>query len=318
MLGSARTRTALSLLVLGLAAAGFAVTAPHPAGPEALADMTRTGPDGRAAPAPGFMPDAVRGATLFAVGGCTSCHETPRAEGDAADGPPHLGGGRRFETAFGVFIAPNISPDLGAGIGAWTDLEFYNAMTHGIGPGGEHLYPSFPWIDYARLTAGDVADLRAHIDTLPAVAAAAPEHEVPFPFNIRRGLGAWKLLFADTSDIVPDAELSDAASRGRFLVEGPGHCGECHTPRNALGALDRGNWLAGAPSPDGPGRVPDITPRKLTWSEAEIASYLKDGFTPTYDSVGGAMVEVVSNTAQLTDEDRAAIAAYLKAVPNPG
>jgi mono/diheme cytochrome c family protein len=125
------------------------------------------------------------------------------------------------------------------------------------------------------------------------------------------------LLFADTSPVLAQADLPAAALRGRFLVEGPGHCGECHTPRNALGGLDRSRWLAGAPNLDGPGRAPDLTPRGLKWSEGEIASYLKDGFTPEYDVVGGAMVHVVDNFARLPDADRPPIAAYLKAIPAP-
>lgn len=312
-----RPLIAAGLICAALGAGGLALTAPRMAGPDALdpAAMTRTGADGRPAPAPDFAPDAARGALLFAAGGCTSCHETPR-EGPA-EGPPQLGGGLRFATEFGTFVAPNISPDPVGGIGAWSDLDFLNALTRGASPAGEHLYPAFPWTAYARMTAGDAMDMLAHIRALPQVAAPAPPHEVPFPFKIRRGLGLWALLFADTSPVLADEGLSDAARRGRFLVEGPGHCGECHTPRNALGALDRSRWLQGAPNPDGPGRAPDITPRGLKWSAEEVASYLKDGFTPEYDVVGGAMVHVVENLAQLPDADRTAIAAYLQALPTP-
>lgn len=309
-----------ALLGLCLAAAGHLLTAAHPAGPETLLPgaLTRTGADGRVAPAPDFAPDPARGAMLFALAACASCHETPRDAVDPAAPPdlgPHLGGGKRIASDFGVFVAPNISSDPVAGVGAWTDLALYNAIARGIGPDGAHLYPAFPWTAYARMSVGDTLDLIAHLRGLPAVAAPAPPSEIPFPFNIRRAVGAWKLLFADPAFVVADAGLSDAARRGRFLVEGPGHCAECHTPRNALGALDRSRWLTGAPNLDGPGRVPDISAAGLKWSEADIAYYLKDGFTPEYDSVGGSMVEVVANTSRLSDADRAAIAAYLKAVP---
>ncbi|NCO87460.1 MAG: cytochrome c, partial [Rhodobacterales bacterium] len=137
------------------------------------------------------------------------------------------------------------------------------------------------------------------------------------PFNIRRAVGLWKVLFRSDAFVVTGA-LTPQQARGRYLAEALGHCGECHTPRNALGGLDRTRWLAGAPNPSGEGRIPDITPGRLQWTEAGIAEYLKSGFTPDFDTAGGEMAEVVRNTARLTDADRAAIAAYLKIVPASG
>lgn len=264
-----------------------------------------------ASAAEGITPDLALGETLFYAGGCASCHSAPEAEG--AD-KLVLAGGRRFPSDFGTFLAPNISPDPEAGIGNWTAAELADAVLKGTSPNGAHYYPAFPYTSYSRMSVADVVSLHAFLQTLPADATESQPHEVGFPFSIRRLLGGWKLLFASEGWIV-EGDLTDVQERGRFLVEGPGHCGECHTPRNALGGLDTAKWLSGAPSPDGKGRIPDITPGGLDWSEADIAEYLKSGFTPEFDSAGGEMAAVVENTGHLSDADRAAIAAYLKAVP---
>jgi mono/diheme cytochrome c family protein len=267
--------------------------------------------------------DAARGQRIFWAGGCASCHAAAGAKGDAR---LRLAGGAPLKTPFGSFHAPNISPDRVHGIGAWSIGDFANAMQRGVDPEGRHLYPAFPYASYQRMTKGDIADLFAYLKSLPPVAKAAPETALGFPFNIRRGIGLWKRAFmGDAGPVVALApNASAAAHAGQYLVEGPGHCGECHTPRGlrGLGGLDRARWLAGAASLDGPkgagGKVPDITPGKAgigAWSAAEIADYLETGFTPDYDSVGGSMVEVQANMAKLTPDDRAAIAAYLKAIP---
>jgi mono/diheme cytochrome c family protein len=185
---------------------------------------------------------------------------------------------------------------------------------NGTSPEGSHYFPAFPYTTYARAELQDIADLQAFLLTLPPDATPSQVHEVGFPFSIRRALGGWKLMFFKrgwvlTGDLTPQVE------RGRYLVEALGHCGECHTPRNALGGLERARWLGGAPNPSGDGRIPNITSGRLTWSESDIAGYLKTGFTPEFDSAGGEMAEVVKNVSHLPDEDLAAIAAYLKAVP---
>ena len=258
----------------------------------------------------GVEGDAGRGERLFWAAGCANCHAAPEAEGEEK---LVLAGGQRFPSPFGTFLAPNISPSE-AGIGGWSLADLARAMQKGVGPGGEHLYPAFPYNSYAMAEVQDVADIHAYIGTLPESDAASQPHEVGFPFNIRRSLGGWKLLFG-RDDWVVGGELGEEEARGRYLVEALGHCGECHTPRNALGGWDTGAWLAGAPSPDGEGRIPNITPGGLDWSAGDIAEYLKSGFTPEFDTAGGEMAVVVQSTARLTDEDRAAIAAYLKAVP---
>ena len=225
-----------------------------------------------------------------------------------------LSGGQRFASPFGTFIAPNISTDPTHGIGGWSLADFASAVTRGVSPQGRHYFPAFPYNAYNKMQMQDLADLKAFMDSLPASTAPSQAHEVGFPFNIRRSLGGWKFLFENT-DWVIAGDLTEAETRGRYLAEALAHCGECHTPRNALGGLKRGAWLAGAADPSGKGHIPNITPGKLDWSEEDIVAYLTSGFTPEFDSVGGHMVRVVENMARLPESDRAAIAAYLKRVP---
>lgn len=287
-------RILLVLLIVGLSAFWF-VTRPRGLPADAMADLSG---------------DPGRGETIFWAGGCASCHADPEATGEAR---LLLGGGQKFASPFGTFIAPNISPHPDNGIGGWTALELANAMTRGISPGGQHYYPVFPYASYIHAELQDVADLHAYLMTLPPVAVESTPHEVGFPFSLRRALGGWKFMFLNTEWVV-DGDLTSEQARGRYLVEALGHCGECHTPRNALGGMQRDRWLAGGPVPAGSGRFPNITPAKLTWSEADIAEYLKSGFTPDFDSAGGHMALVVENMAKLTPPDRAAIASYLKIV----
>lgn len=260
--------------------------------------------------------DAARGKRIFQAGGCTSCHAKAGAEGDAR---LELVGGLELKTPFGTFVPPNISQDPKDGIGAWSEEDFANAMLKGVSPAGEHFYPAFPYASYARMNPADIADLYAFMKTLPSVAGKAPGHKLGFPFNIRRGIGLWKLLYLSPEPVIALPEgTADKVMAGRYLVEGPGHCGECHTPRDFAGGVKKGQWLAGAVAAEGSGVVPNITSGEggiKDWSEADIANYLETGFTPEFDSVGGAMVEVQRNMAQLTADDREAIAAYLKAVP---
>lgn len=259
--------------------------------------------------------DAARGERIFWAGGCASCHAAKGAKGEER---LKLGGGLALATPFGVFHAPNISSDTQNGIGSWTGGQFANAMLAGVSPDGSHYYPAFPYTSYARMEVSDIADLWAYLKTLPAVSQENKPHELPLPFQLRRGLGLWKALFLDPEPVVAVNETDPKLALGRYLVEGPGHCGECHTPRNPIGGPDRSRWLAGGPAPEGDGRIPNITPGGdiAAWSVTDIAYYLESGFTPEYDAVGGTMVEVQENMARLRAEDREAIAAYLKAVPS--
>jgi mono/diheme cytochrome c family protein len=225
-----------------------------------------------------------------------------------------LSGGQRFPSEFGTFVAPNISQDPEHGIGGWSLLDLANALTRGVSPAGEHYYPSLPYASYAKMQLQDVADLHAFLMTLPTSDRASEPHEIGFPFNQRLLLGGWKLLNSGTGWVVT-GDLTAEETRGRYLVEGLGHCSECHTPRGVLGGRDLSRWLAGGPNPEGQGRIPNITPAHLTWTASEIAEYLNSGFTPDYDSAGGSMAAVVTNLSHLPDTDRQAIAAYLARVP---
>lgn len=257
--------------------------------------------------------DPEQGEAVFWAAGCAGCHAAP---GIAFNAPLEqrliLSGGRRFQTPFGTFTAPNISTDTDAGIGGWTLEEFARAMLLGVSPTGAHYYPAFPYRAYANATPGDVADLWAFWQRLPADPTVAPPHELPAVLTLRRGLGIWKRL-ADT--VAPPALPSDdpVLAHGRYLVETMAHCAECHTPRDALGRLDATQWMAGAPNPSGEGRIPAIPPQG--WSAEDIEAYLASGFTPEFDVVGGSMADVVVQMAQLAPEDRQAIAAWLLALP---
>ncbi|EPE99325.1 c-type cytochrome [Rhizobium grahamii] len=262
-------------------------------------------------------PDLKNGEMVFWTGGCVSCHAAPGSEGDAK---LTLSGGLALKSPFGTFHVPNISPDEKAGIGTWTLAQFGNAMKRGVAPNGEHLYPSFPYNSYARISDKDVNDLFGYLKTLPKSSNIAPPHELPFPYNIRLALGGWKLLyFNDEQRVALPGNADDKVKRGQYLVEGAGHCGECHTPRDRLGGFEADQWLAGAPNPEGQGRIPNITPGSKTvgsWSQEDIANYLETGFTPDFDSAGGSMADVQRNLAHLPKPELEAIAAYLKAVPN--
>lgn len=251
--------------------------------------------------------DPATGEAVFHAAGCASCHAAPDTKGEDR---LVLAGGQRFVSQFGTFVAPNISPHPEAGIGAWSLPEFASAVMAGVAPDGSHYYPAFPYTAYALMEDGDVADMWAYMQTLPESDAVSAPHELDFPFSIRRSVGAWKLLSP-----TPDWVGPDTPGDGRYLVEALAHCAECHTPRDGLGRLDLTRWMAGAPNPSGQGRIPGITPAQLDWSASDIAYYLETGFTPDFDSAGGHMASVITNMAQLTAEDREAIAAYVKALP---
>ncbi len=255
--------------------------------------------------------DPGNGERMFHAGGCASCH----ASTDAQTGQWLLGGGLEMDTSFGIFRVPNISPHAASGIGRWTVLDFVNAMKFGVSPDGRHYYPAFPYASYSRMKIEDLMDLKAYLDTLPQVDKPRQDHSLKFPWNIRAGIGLWKLTNLDPAFIVFIPGKEEKLRRGRYLVEGPGHCGECHTARNWTGGLNNDRWLAGAANPDGEGRIPNITPHAKGlsgWSESDIEYYLETGFTPDFDTVGGSMVEVQENMALLPAADREAIAAYLK------
>lgn len=281
--------------VVGLAAIWF-LTIPQTVSAEALHPRT---------------PDVENGRTVFYAGGCASCHAVPKQKDET-----RLGGGLALRSPFGTFYVPNISPDPNDGIGGWTEAQFLSAMTKGTSPEGEHLFPAFPYTSYQHATTDDLRDLFAFLKTLPPVSGKVRAHDLRFPFNIRRMVGLWKLLFLHDHTRESDPSKSAQWHRGAYLVNALAHCAECHSPRNALGAIVESKRFAGGPAPDGQGGVPNITATKLSaWSARDIAFMLEDGQTPDADRVGGSMSEVVRNTAHLSQDDRIAIGEYIKSLP---
>ncbi len=271
---------------------------------------------------PAYTPNVANGKTMFDAGGCASCHAVPNKDQDKVD-RTRLGGGLALPTSFGTFYAPNISPDPNDGIGRWSEANFVSALWDGTARGGEHLFPAFPYPSYRHMKLDDVRDLFAYLKTLPPVPGKTRRHDLAFPFGIRRLVGIWKLLFLHGGPFVPDPSKSDEYNRGAYLVNGPGHCAECHSPRNVLGGIIDSERFAGGPTPDGKDWVPNITPIGLRqgdnasdpWSEKDIASFLDDGQEPSGDYAGGAMTEVISNTSLLSAPDREAIALYIASLP---
>jgi mono/diheme cytochrome c family protein len=260
---------------------------------------------------PAHTPNPANGVLVFNAGGCASCHAVPNQPDRLK-----LGGGLAIPSPFGTFYAPNISPDEKDGIGRWTEAEFVTAVTRGVSPGGTHYFPAFPYTSYAHAKVEDIRDLFAYLKTLNPVSGKVRDHDLPFPFNIRRNVGIWKLLFFDSTPFAPDASRSAQWNRGAYLMNSLGHCAECHSPRNFLGGIIKAQRFAGGPNPEGEGWVPNITQKGLAeWSVKDIDYFLETGQTPDGDSAGGSMVRVIKNTSQLPASDRAAIAEYLKSLP---
>jgi mono/diheme cytochrome c family protein len=264
-----------------------------------------------ALPEAAFTPDLANGQTTFNAGGCSSCHAVP--------GQPDrlkLGGGLALASPFGTFYVPNISPDPTDGIGRWTEAQFVTAVTEGVSPSGTHYFPAFPYTTYAHARVSDIRDLFAYLKTLAPVPGKVRDHDVPFPFNIRRNIGVWKWLFMDARPFMPDTARPAQWNRGGYLVNSLGHCAECHSPRNFLGGIVAAQRFAGGRDPDGKGWVPNITQKGISdWSEKDIAYFLESGQTPDGDSAGGSMVSVIRNISQLSEADRNAIATYVKSLP---
>ena len=255
-----------------------------------------------------------RGRYLFDAGGCAGCHT------DTAGKGPLLAGGRALKTPFGVFYSPNITADPEHGIGGWTEDDFVRAMRQGLAPDGTPYFPVFPYPSYTGITDDDLRDLRAYILSLAPVAKPNRTHQVKAPFGWRFLLYGWRWLYFEPGPLRPDAERDKAWNRGAYLVEALAHCAQCHTPRNALGALDPERPFAGtAEGPDGD-LVPNITPDRETgigrWSDDDLDSLFRMGMTPEGDFVGGSMTEVVENTTgRLSESDLRAVIAYLRGLP---
>jgi len=258
-------------------------------------------PDGRAA----FEPALVeKGARLAAVGNCIACHTVP---GKAA-----FAGGLALPTPFGTIYSTNITPDPQTGLGLWSEAAFQRAMRQGVEREGRHLYPAFPYDHYTRVTAEDNRALYAFIMSRDPAKAEAPANDLPFPFNVRLILAGWKLLFLREGELTRDASKSEAWNRGAYLAEGLGHCGACHTPRNALGAMDAKRHFAGGEAEGWQAYAINAeSPAPVPWTADSLTHYLRHGWHATHGISRGPMAEVTGNLALLPDADVQAIATYV-------
>jgi len=254
--------------------------------------------------------DAKRGEYLAQAGGCVGCHTEDRR------GAVPFAGGRALATPFGTFYGPNITSHPEAGIGRWTEADFIRAMREGVRPEGANYFPAFPYPSFTKISDADLRDLWAYLRTLPPNGRASRPHDLRFPFGFRLAVAGWKWLFFTPGPFVPAPHASAEVNRGAYLVQALGHCGECHTPRNALGAPRRDRFLAGGKGPEGK-RVANLTPTRLKkWSDDELKEFLTTGQKPDDKMAGEAMGEVISNTtSKLTPQDLAAIIAYLRTLP---
>jgi mono/diheme cytochrome c family protein len=254
--------------------------------------------------------DAQRGRYLSKAAGCEGCHT------EAVDKAIAYAGGRALETPFGTFYGPNITPHPEAGVGRWTEAEFVRALRHGTSPGGSSYYPAFPYPSFTGMADQDIRDLWAYLRTLPPSDRKSRAHDLRMPYSWRPLNTFWKMLFFKPGPLASDPKLNDVQNRGRYLVQALGHCGECHTPRNFLGAPVGSRHLAGGKGPSDK-KIPSITPARLkSWSDADMKHFFATGELPDGDTVSETMAEVVRNTtSQLTPQDVDAIIAYLRVVP---
>jgi mono/diheme cytochrome c family protein len=253
----------------------------------------------------GAQGDARRGEYISKAGGCVGCHTA--ATKDAA---PYAGG-RALNTPFGTFFGPNITPHPIAGLGRWSEADFIGAMRHGRRPDGANYFPAFPYPAFTRISDGDLRDLWAYLRTVSPNGAPSRPHELGLLYRWRLLVTPWKWLYFTPGPVAP------VESRGAYLVNALGHCGECHTPRGFLGGPKTGRHLAGTKQgPDGK-RIPNLTPARLKkWDDGELREFLLSAMTPDGDVAGETMAEVVRNTtSQLTTADLAALIAYLRSIP---
>jgi mono/diheme cytochrome c family protein len=251
-----------------------------------------------------------RGRYLAAAADCFACHTVQ-------NGGKPFAGGRPIETPFGNITSPNITPDRETGIGAWTDDQFVNAVRRGLGSDGSHLYPAMPYTSYTKMSRDDVLAIRAYLNTVEPVRNPVNANTLPFPFNIRLSLSAWKSLYFHEGVYEPNPHRSAEWNRGAYLVEGPGHCTACHTPKSAFGGDKAAHHLEGSKLQGW--FAPDITNDNETglgaWSPEEIATYLKTGHNRISAATGPMAEEVADSTSKLSEDDLKAMAIYLKSLP---
>lgn len=252
-----------------------------------------------------------RGRYLVTAGDCVSCHT-------AKDGAM-LAGGRAVQTPFGVIYSPNITPDPTTGIGSWSDDEFYRAMHDGIAANGSHLYPAFPYPWFTKVTRQDVDAIRAYLRTVPSVKSSHPPNKLPWPLSDRIVMAGWNALYFKAGTYQPDPTKSAQWNRGAYLVEGLGHCGACHTPKNVFGAVNTSERFQGSNIQDW--FAPSLSGNKFSglgsWSRKDIVAFLKTGKTARTVAYG-PMAEVVENsTSKMSDADLMSVATYLKSLSAP-
>lgn len=254
-----------------------------------------------------------RGAYIAAAAGCDQCHT------DSTHHGAPFAGGRLLDTPYGAVATPNITPDKASGIGSWSMADFVRAMRWGIAPDDSHYLPVFPFPYYARLSDGDIADLKAYLDGVTPVSRPHPAGAGSIALMGRTRAAVAVALSPPAAPWRPDPHRDAVWNRGAYLVATVGRCGDCHTPRDALGRPDPHRFLASGVSALSGKKAPNITPDRAAgiggWSAADIEDLLKTGETPNFDLVGGDMVEIVRDTRRLTDADRHAIAVYLRTVP---
>jgi mono/diheme cytochrome c family protein len=254
-----------------------------------------------------------RGRYLSILSDCASCHTVPQKNQPFA-------GGRPIETPFGSIVAPNITPDMETGIGSWTDDQFDNAVRRGVGRKGERLYPAMPYNAYTKMSRKDVLTIRAYLNTVTAVYNPVVANTLPFPFNIRTLMRVWNGLYFKEGEYVSDPHKSVKWNRGAFLVDGPAHCGACHTPKTFLGGDKTSSYLQGAPLQgwSAPNLTNDLRTGLGGWSVDEVAVYLKTGHNRITAATGPMAEAVDLSTSKMTDDDVKAIATYLKSLPGQG
>ncbi len=246
------------------------------------------------------------------VADCSGCHTRP--------GGAYMAGGAPIETPFGALVPPNITPDAETGMGAWTLQEFRDAMTKGIGKGGRHLYPAMPYVYYSKMPTADIDDIYSYLKTVAPAHNKVVANQLPFPFSIRASMIGWNLVNFSPEPFKPDPGKSPDWNRGAYLVQGPGHCAACHSPKTWLGADKAGNYMQGANLQGW--FAPNITGNPWigigSWTEAEVVAYLKTG-TNGRAVASGPMAEAIeASTSQMTEADLGAIAVYLKSLTSPG
>jgi mono/diheme cytochrome c family protein len=298
--------------IIGLAVLAWYATRPGPlafAGKAVALDAYNGHPTGVPADLSATDPLA-RGRYLTLAADCKACHTT--------QGGKAFAGGLAFKTPFGTMYSPNITPDVQTGIGAWSDADFLKAVHQGVSRDGTRLYPAFPYAAYTYLTDDDVLSIKTYLFSLAPVNFVAPQNELAFPFNQRWLMVFWSGLFNPNQRFMPVAGQSAEWNRGAYLAEGLAHCGDCHTPRNLMQALDNKNKFAG--SLEQGWRAYNITGDAASgvgaWSESDLAQYLSSGHAAGRGTASGPMAEAVALSFEnMTPSDIHAIVAYLRSVP---